>query len=139
MREPMHRFKYTKLASNQVERKLAAATNGPACASTFADVLAGKTLKIVTDMGPTLSYNFKDKGRLTLAEDGGKSVEAAYGALKLKNLMLVSHLVPGTLKGFNIVLDQETNLATVFEVWFAGGKDSGGQPLDDREVQRQIY
>ena len=32
------------------------------------------------------------------------------------------------------------NLATVFEVWFCGGKEqSAARILDDREVQRQIY
>lgn len=139
MRESMHRFKYTKLTSNQIGQKLSAASAGPACASATEEILVGKSLKIVTDNGPTLSYSFRDKARLTLTEGTGKPVDAAYGALDLKQVVLVSHLVPGTQKGFNVVIDRETNLATVFEVWFAGGKDSGGQPLDDREVQRQIY
>ena len=41
-------------------------------------------------------------------------------------------MVPGTQKGYHVVIDQTTHLATVFEVWFSGYKDN-------REVQRQIY
>jgi len=47
--------------------------------------------------------------------------------------------VPKTLKGYNVFIDLNSNLATIFEVWFCGGKDGQGQALDDREVQRQIY
>jgi len=139
MREPMHRFKYTKLTREQIERKLAATAGGPVCASVYSDILAGKSLKIVTDNGPTLSYSFKDRNRLTIAENAGNPVESPYGALTLKQVVLFSHLVPNTLKGYYTVVDLKSNLATVFEIWFCGGKDGGGQALDDREIQRQIY
>jgi hypothetical protein len=140
MNEPMHRFKYTRLTSEEVAQKLVPAAAGPACASELSDLLAGKSLKIVTDNGgPVLSYTFKDKRRLTVAEGSASPVECGYGALPLKQVVLFSHLLPKTQKGYNVVVDLKTNLATVFEVWFSGGKDAGGQELDDREVQRQIY
>ena len=80
----MHRIKYTKLTKQQIEQKFAATASGPACSSEYSDVLAGKSIKIVTDGGPVLKYTFKDKRKLTLAEGEGSAVEAGYGGLDLK-------------------------------------------------------
>jgi hypothetical protein len=41
-------------------------------------------------------------------------------------------MVPKTQKGYSVIIDLKSNLATVFEVWFSGYKDL-------REVQRQMY
>jgi hypothetical protein len=144
MNEPMHRFKYTKLTKEQIGKKLSAAAAGPKCASEFSDVLAGKSLKIVTDNGPVLNYIFKDKRKLTLAEDNGSPVESGYGALTLKQMVFFSHIFPETQRGFNVFVDLNTNLATVFEVWLSSGKKEVTMSkkeftIDDREVQRQIY
>jgi hypothetical protein len=139
MNIPMHRFKYTKLTKEQITSKLVPAGAGPKCVSEFSDALVGKSLKIVTDDGPVLSYHFKDKNKLTLSENGGAVVEAGYGALTLKQMAFFSHMMPKTLKGYSLFVDLESNLVTVFEVWFCGGKDSQGLVLDDREIQRQIY
>ena len=144
MRIPMHRFKYTKLTPQQIGEKLKAAEAGPRSASPFSNVLNGKTLKIVTRDGPTLEYRFAANRRLTLTENGGKPVSAGYGELTLNQMLFFSHLIPGEQKGYNVFVDQRTNLATVFEVWLSSGiKMNAGRPneftLDDREVQRQIY
>ena len=130
-REQMHRIKYTKLTEAQVGAKLAA-TSGPTSASPLSDVLVGKSLTIKTDDGPTLVYRFSSNNRLAVAENGGKTVAAGYGALALDHVTVFSHLLPGTQRGYHVVLDQATNLATVFEIWFSGYDDK-------REVQRQIY
>jgi hypothetical protein len=139
MNTPMHRFKYKKLTKEQIAQKLVPAAVGPKCVSGFSDILTGKSLKIMTDKGPVLNYSFKNKNRLTLSENGGASIEAGYGALTLKQMVFFSHMVPQTFKGYNVFVDLDKNLATILEVWFCGGKDSQGQVLDDREVQRQIY
>ena len=47
-------------------------------------------------------------------------VKAGYGALEDRNLLLVSHVIPGTQRGYELVVDRETGLATVFEVYFSG-------------------
>jgi hypothetical protein len=133
MSEPMHRIKYTKLTKEQIDQRLIATAAGPTCASEYSDVLAGKSIKIVTDNGPVLSYAFKGKNKLTISEDGGVPVESGYGALALKQAVFFSHMVPKTQKGYNVVIDLKNNLATVFEVWFSGYQD------DNREVQRQMY
>ncbi len=59
-------------------------------------------------------------------------MQAGYGALTLDQIALFSHLVPGTQRGYHVIVDRDTNLATVFEVWFSGYEDN-------REVQRQIH
>ena len=62
MNIPMHRFKYTKLTEKQIVEKLKATEAGPTCASELSDVLAGKSLKIVTDNGPVLELRlYKQK------------------------------------------------------------------------------
>jgi hypothetical protein len=130
-KEQMHRIRYTKLTEQQIGERLAAAA-APACASGFSDALAGKSLKIVADDGLVLSYTFHGRNALALTEGSGKSVRAHYGALTLRQVVFFSHLVPGTQKGYGVVVDLENHLATVFEVWFSGYRDN-------REVQRQIH
>jgi hypothetical protein len=140
----MHRFPYTKLTEQQVAEKLKATDAGPACVSELSNILAGKTLKIVTDQGPGLSYEFAGKNRLTVSENGGAKVAAAYGALTLRQVVFFSHMIPGAPKGYNVLVDLDTNLVTVVEVWLSSGrkeKTLGGKEIavDNREVQRQIY
>jgi hypothetical protein len=77
----MHRFKYTKLTQPQIAAKLKATDAGPSCASELSGALAGKSLKIVTDNGPVLTYDFASKSQLALSENGGAKIKASYGAL----------------------------------------------------------
>ena len=128
----MHRIAYTKLTEAQITAKLAAAASGPTSASPLSDELAGKSLKIVTDNGPVLAYRFGSDKRLSVAENGAAAVDAGYGALTLDHVTLLSHMVPGTQRGYHVVIDRNTGLATVFEAWFSGFDDN-------REVQREIY
>jgi hypothetical protein len=144
MNIPMHRFEYTKLTKEQIGQRLTAADSGPRCVSELSDVLAGKSLTLITKDGPVLSYRFEDKTHLTLSEDGSSRGRARYGALTLKQMVFFSHMIPGSQRGYNVFVDLDTNLATVFEVWLSSGrkeKTLGGQEItvDDREVQRQIY
>jgi hypothetical protein len=147
MNTPMHRFKYTKLTKEQIGQKLKATEAGPKCASEFSDVLVGKSLKIVTKEGPILNYTFKNRNKLTISENGGANVAAGYGALNLKQMVFFSHMIPKTQRGYNIFVDLDTNLVTVFEVWLSSGRkemialfgDQSEIEIDNREVQRQIY
>jgi MoaF N-terminal domain/MoaF C-terminal domain len=134
-KEQMHRIKYTKLTPEQIGAKLAA-VNGPASVSAFSNAFAGTSLKIVLDNGPVLSYRFTGNNRLSLTEGDAAPVQADYGTLTLDKgatqVALFTHLVPRTQRGYIVAIEQDANLATVFEVWFSGYQDS-------REVQRQIY
>jgi hypothetical protein len=127
----MHRIAYTKLTTEQIAAKLAAAA-GPRSASPLSNAFAGQSLQIVTDNGPTLRYRFTGNDRLSVAENGGAAVNGRYAALTLGEVAFFTHLVPGTQRGYNVVVDRSTGLATVFEVWFSGFSDN-------REVQREIY
>jgi hypothetical protein len=51
MNVPMHRFKCTKLTTEQIAQKLVLTEAGPKCVSEISDALAGKSFKIVTDNG----------------------------------------------------------------------------------------
>src|SRR2546430_4493658 len=107
----MHRIPYTDLTEAQVMQALRPTASGPTSKSTLSNVLAGKRLKIVTDDGgPTLEYNFRSGKELELSENGGKSVKAGYGALEDRSLVLVSHMIPGTQRGYKFVADQQTGL-----------------------------
>jgi hypothetical protein len=138
-KQQMHRIAYTKLTPAQIAAKLApAAAAGPtSSASPLSDVYAGKALKIVTDKtirgdGPTLEYKFKDARRLTVSENGGKAVDAGYGAQTMGKITVFTHLIPGTQRGYAVVVDRDTGLATVAELWFSGYQDN-------REVQRELW
>jgi MoaF N-terminal domain/MoaF C-terminal domain len=131
-KEQMHRIAYTKLTERQIGEKLRAAAAGPSSVAPLADVFAGQSLRIVTDNGPELRYSFERGNRLSVRENGGAAAEAGYGALTLDDVALISHMLPGTQRGYNIVIDRKTDLATVFEIWFSGFEDK-------REVQREIY
>ncbi len=130
-KEQMHRIVYTKLSEQQIANKLSA-VSGPTSASPLADVFAGKSIRIVTDKGPALAYTFKGTKRSSVAENGAGAVETGYGALTQGSVVFFSHMIPGTQRGYAVVIDQDTNLATVFELWFSGYEDK-------REVQREIY
>jgi hypothetical protein len=139
----MHRFQYTKLTRDQIATKLRAAEGGPTSVSPFTNALNGKSVRIVTQDGPTLAYRFGNDKRLTLSENNGGNISAGYGELTLNQMVFFSHLIPGTQRGYNVYIDQTTNLVTVFEVWLSSGIVAGAganqYTLDDREVQRQIY
>ncbi len=131
-REHMHRIRYTQLTEQQILDKLAIAQNGPTSASPLSGELSGRTLRIVTDNGPTLEYRFTSGNQLSLSENGGAPIQTGYGALTLDRVVFFSHMVPGTQRGYHVVVDQQNNLVTVFDTWFSGFEDN-------REVQREIF
>jgi hypothetical protein len=129
----MHRIAYTRLTPQQIEAALRpAALKGPSGVSPPSDALAGRQLRIVADKGLTLAYSFKGPDRLSVSENGGRAVDAGYRALTQGKVIVFSHLVAGTQRGYAVVVDQDTGLASVFELWFSGYKDN-------REVQREIH
>jgi hypothetical protein len=116
----MHRIAYTDLSEAQVTQALRPTASGPSGKSPLSNALAGTRLRIVTDGGPSLEYSFRSGRELELSENGGKAVKAGYGALEDRSLVLVSHMIAGTQRGYQVVVDQHTGLATVFEVTFSG-------------------
>ena len=93
-----------------------------------------------------LDYEFLDGETLACTENGARFT-APYGAAELGDVLLFSHLVPGTDRGFHGVLDRRSGALTVFETWFGtevatgtdhvGSKPPLGKTYVAREVQRQ--
>ncbi|HEX4024414.1 MAG TPA: MoaF N-terminal domain-containing protein [Steroidobacteraceae bacterium] len=132
-KKQMHRIAYTRLTGEQITAKLdPVAGRGPKSVSPLATDFAGKSMNIVTDGGPALSYRFASNTRLSVAEDGGTAIEAGFGALDMDHICLFSHMIPGTQRGYAVIVDRDSRLATVIELWFSGYEDT-------REVQRQVY
>jgi hypothetical protein len=144
MNIPMHRFKYTKLTKSQIGEKLKAfAESGPVCRSEYTGELSGKSIRIITDDGPVFDYFFRDKKNLSLKVDA-YSFTGSYGALSLGNMIFFTHMIPSEQRGYNVFIEQDTDLVTIIEVWLSSGrkeKTMGGNEIiiDNREVQRQIY
>ncbi len=132
-KKQMHRIAYTKLTKEQIAAQLdPVAARGPTCVSPLATDFAGESLEIVTNDGPALKYEFASNSKLSVAEDGGNAIHAGFGALEMDHICLFTHMIPGTQRGYTVVVDRKSRLATVIELWFSGYEDN-------REVQRQIY
>jgi len=125
-------YDYNQMTTEEISAKLGPAPKATS-ASALSAALSGRTIKLVLDDGPVLEYSFADEGSLTLVEDGAAAITGPYSALDIREVVLFSHMIPGTQRGYNVIINEKTNVATVFEVWFGGPKG------DAREVQRQIY
>jgi hypothetical protein len=123
--------KYTPLTAEQILAKLKP-TPAVKSASPLSEALSGKSLKIVLDKGPTLEYTFESKNKLKFSEGGAAPVAVSYSAKELDEIILFTHLIPGTVRGYGIVYDTKTNLVTAFELWFCGFEK------DKREVWRHF-
>jgi hypothetical protein len=130
LRSTFH-FKYTPLTAEEIASKLKPAP-AAASASPLSEALAGKSLKIVLDQGPTLEYRFESKDKLTLSEGGAAPVTAPYSAKELDGIILFTHMIPETVRGYGIIYDTKTSLVTAFELWFCGFEP------DKREVWRHF-
>ena len=107
---------YTPLTEAQLREKL---TPIPAPKGGTDAGLAGQNLRLVLDSGTELAYAFGAE-TLTLSENGAAPIEAPYGARALEGVVLATHLLPGTLRGWVLVLDLAERLCTACEVWFCG-------------------
>ncbi len=130
--EPLYRCDWSALSDGAMQSALDDVVGtGPECASELDLRFAGKVLQIVTDDGPSLSYRFITGTRLRLSENGGDAIVAGCGVLTLGPVTFLAHLIPGTLRGYVVVMDRTTRLATVMELWFGGHERK-------REVMRAI-
>jgi hypothetical protein len=122
---------YTPLTEEQIAAKLRPAPAATS-ASPLSEILAGKSLKIVLDEGPTIEYKFESKDELTFSEGGNSAVSVPYSAKELDGVILFTHMIPDTVRGYGIIYDTKTDLVTVFELWFCGFEP------DKREVWRHF-
>lgn len=107
------------------------------------------TARLEGEYAPTeLKYHILDKKNLTVTENG-TSYDAPYAAVTQGELTILTHTIPGTSRGWHLVIDRRTWACTAFETWFGitvpVGADLFGTRQPDhyrdipREVQRQYY
>lgn len=140
---------YDPMTKEAVAQKLAAApkATGGGCGR-----MAGMKFKAVLEgeFAPSqLDYEFLDAEKLAVVENGTR-YEAPYTAISLGRVTLVTHLIPGTDRGWHLVVDTKTWAITVFETWMGvEGLPVGGDMFGQRkpthyrsvarEVQREYY
>ena len=139
---------YAPLSEAEIAEKIERqrAPSGGGCAA-----LAGKSFQVRLEgqFAPQqLDYAVEDEKTLRFTENG-ESYTAPYSAVSMGKLTLFSHLVPGTTRGWHLILDRETCALTAFETWFGvkvptgidftGKKPPAGWREIPREVQRQYY
>ena len=122
---------YTPLTEGQIFAKLRP-TPAATSVSPLSETLAGRALKIILDDGPMLEYTFESRDKLTFSEGGSAAVTAPYSAKELDGVILFTHMIPETVRGYGIVYDTKTDLVTAFELWFCGFEP------DKREVWRHF-
>lgn len=120
---------YTPLTMEQISQKLTPVA-APRSSAPGYEGLDGRKLRLVQDNGLTLEYTF-GRDTLTLSENGGAAIQAPYAARELCGVILVSHMIPDTVRGYNLILDEPNGLTTVYDVWF------GSFEPDRREVWRE--
>ncbi|MDR3310144.1 MAG: molybdenum cofactor biosynthesis F family protein [Oscillospiraceae bacterium] len=135
---------FNPLTTEEVERK--AAGRRLPDGSAPSDALAGKSFKVLLEgeFAPQqLEYKFKTAMDLVVTENG-KSYDAPANIVKFGKIVLFSHLVPGTSRGWHIIIDTKTNAVTAFETWFGISIPIGGDlfgtrpPTGTREVAREV-
>ena len=108
--------------------------------------LAGRELKLrlAGEFAPKqLDYSFTDEAMLNFTENG-VSYDAPYTADCIGSVVLFTHLVPETTRGWHIVYDMDTELVTAFETWFGitvpVGMDLMGtrEPTHTRDIPREV-
>ena len=142
---------FNPMTTEEVDAKVAAAK--PKGGDGIGGVLAGKRfkLKLTGEFAPSqLDYSFGADGTLRVTENGEEYAAVPYGTIQPRcGIVLFTHTIPGTSRGWHIVIDMETSLTTAFETWFGitvpvGGDIMGTRPPTHyrdipRETQRQYY
>jgi len=139
---------FNPMSEEEVNSKVTAKpkADGPVC-----DRLAGRTFtaRLEGEYAPSqLEYIVHDTEKLTVIENG-ESYEAPYSAIALGNVVLFTHLIPGTSRGWHLIIDTKTCALTAFETWFGievpvgidftGKRKPIGTRRIPREIQRQYY
>ena len=95
-----------------------------------------------------LEYAILDEQTLTVTENDA-TYTASYAAISQGPITLLTHLIPGSSRGWHLVIDRRSWAVTAFETWFGitvpVGLDLMGQKEPDsyrdipREIQREYY
>lgn len=135
--------KFNPLSEVEILKKIAAQ---PKACGSKCDCLAGQSFKVRLEgeFAPSqLEYKIHDADKLTVIENG-VSYDAPYSAIALDRVVLLTHLIPGTSRGWHLIIDTRSYALTVFETWFGIEVPVGGDmmgmtpPTGTREIPREI-
>jgi hypothetical protein len=135
--------KFNPMTEEEVNKKVAAKpkADGNSCS-----LIAGWSFKarLEGEFAPSqLDYRILDDKTLTVNENG-TSYDAPYTAIALGRVVVLTHLIPGTTRGWHLVLDTKTCALTAFETWFGIEVPVGGdmfgirKPTHMRQIPREI-
>ena len=107
------------------------------------------TARLEGDYAPgELRYVLTDGETLQVTENG-TTYTAPYTALRQGPILILTHLIPGTSRGWHLVLNTETWALTAVETWFGitvpvgidirGEREPEGWRDVPREIQREYY
>ena len=96
-----------------------------------------------------LAYEIKDEKELVVTENDA-TYTAPYSSICQGPITIMTHLIPGTSRGWHLVIDRRTWAVTAFETWFGitvpvgldlfGAKKEPDYYSDiPREIQREYY
>ena len=138
---------FNPMTPEKIEAGVAAAPKAETCLKP-STLLEGKQmrLKFKGKYAPDqLDYVFGSDFTLSLSENGRTYALVPYNALQLRdNIVLFTHTIPGTSRGWHIVADLKTSLVTAFETWFGitvpvGGSLQGDRkPTHTRDIPREV-
>ncbi|MDR0640869.1 MAG: hypothetical protein LBG07_00245, partial [Treponema sp.] len=137
---------FNPMTAEEVDKKIAAVPKAKS-GIPLSGHMKGRSfqLKFEGEHAPKrLDYRIHDADTLYVAENGAEFDRVPYSAIKFGEITLFTHLIPGTSRGWHIVLDERTELVTAFETWFGISVPVGGdlfgmrQPTHYRDIPREI-
>ncbi len=141
--------KYDPLTPEYVEEQVKAAgkASGDSCPCLKGLKFA---VKLDGEYAPAkLEYDIKDEQELIVTENDA-TYTAPYSAITQGPITILTHLIPGSSRGWHLVIDRRSWAVTAFETWFGitvpVGLDLFGQKTEPdyyrdipREIQREYY
>ena len=139
--------KFNPMTTEEVAAKVAA-TPRAGGKLRQSNLLAGRQLRLKFggEFAPAqLDYAFGDDFTLSVTENGAEHSGVPYSAAQMReNIVLFTHVIPGTTRAWHIVVDLQTSLVTAFETWFGITVPVGGdlfgmrQPTHTRDIPREV-
>jgi hypothetical protein len=138
--------KFNPMTAREVDEKVAAKP-GARAQGELSGCLEGRSIevKLTGEFAPErLAYRFDKASVMHLAVNGEEYDNVPYAAVKIGDIVLFTHLVPGTSRGWHVVFDERTELITAFETWFGISVPVGGdlfgtrKPTHYRDIPREV-
>jgi hypothetical protein len=135
---------FNPMTEEEIIQKVSAKPKADGSASPAALAGLSFVVRLEGEFAPAqLEYTLRDADTLTVVENGA-IYDAPYSAAQLGRVAVLTHLIPGTSRGWHLVIDTKTFALTAFETWFGIEVPVGGdlfglrQPTGTRSIPREI-